>query len=162
MSLDGDNFYTIDVISKWNNKNQIFVFEDFQNNPIYSYVKVSNKSENNTEIADIPNSSVIDIQEKVKISNLACTGAYGFESTKLLLKYCEKVITNKLIQKGELYISSVIKLILDSKIKVEYNLINSDNYKCLGTPLQIRLFTENNNYLIPKKRYCFDLDNTLV
>ena len=39
LCLDSDNFYTIDIISKWNGENCIFSFKDKNDNPIYSYVK---------------------------------------------------------------------------------------------------------------------------
>ena len=154
ISLDGDNFYTCDIINSWAGENNVFAFKDYQENPIYSYVKINNNDERNNNL--------IDIQEKVKISNLACTGAYAFTSGKLLLEYCNKVIINNDLQKGELYVSSVIKYMLNEKLPFSVNIINELDYKCLGTPLQVRLFVENNTNLIPKKRFCFDLDNTLV
>ena len=44
-----------------------------------------------------------------------------------------------------------------------YKNISSDHYYCLGTPTQVRLFCNNfpTTDFIPK-RFCFDLDNTLV
>ena len=154
ISLDGDNFYTCDLITSWTGENNVFAFKDYQDNPIYSYVKTNINNEKNIKL--------IDIQEKVKISNLACTGAYAFLSGNVLLEYCHKVIINNSLQKGELYISSVIKSMLNDKLPFNVSIINELDYKCLGTPLQVRLFVENNTNLIPKKRYCFDLDNTLV
>lgn len=160
ISLDGDNFYTCDIINIWSGQNSVFTFKDYQENPIYSYVKLMDNSRMDND--GISNNNLIDIQEKVKISNFACTGAYAFNSGKLLLEYCNKVILNNNLQKGELYISSVIKSMLNDKLPFNVSIINELDYKCLGTPLQVRLFVENNTHLIPKKRYCFDLDNTLV
>jgi capsule biosynthesis phosphatase len=154
ISLDGDNFYTSDILKMWNGENLVFTFKDYQENPIYSYVKTNNINDHKPKL--------IDIEEKVKISNLACTGAYAFSSGKVLLEYCDKVIINNNIQKGELYISSVIKSMVKDRFLVNIKIINEAEYKCLGTPLQIRLFVDNNTNLIPKKTYCFDLDNTLV
>lgn len=156
ISLDGDNFYTCDILNLWNGQNQVFAFKDYQESPIYSYVKIKNDNKN------AMNNKLVDIKEKVKISNLACTGAYAFCSGKILMVYCYKVITNNNVQKGELYISSVIKSMLNDELIFNVKTINQNNYKCLGTPIQVRLFVENNTDLIPKKRYCFDLDNTLV
>ena len=36
--LDGDNFYTIDILQVWNKENKIFTIEDLNMNPIYSYI----------------------------------------------------------------------------------------------------------------------------
>lgn len=64
--LDCDSFYTCDIISQWNGENCVFSFEDLCENPIYSYVKINEKNK------------ILDIKEKDKISNNACSGAYGF------------------------------------------------------------------------------------
>ena len=66
--IDSDNFYLQNIIEEWNGENKIFVFEDIQKNPIFSYVKKD--TDNN----------LLKIIEKEKISNLACCGAYGFSS----------------------------------------------------------------------------------
>jgi hypothetical protein len=66
LCLDGDNFYTVDITTLWNGQNGVIKFEDVNDSEIYSYV---------------------EIIEKQKISNFACTGAYGFASYKELFKY---------------------------------------------------------------------------
>ena len=40
--------------------------------------------------------------------------------------------------------------------------IYKSDFTCLGTPLQLRLFRNKSNSSFTEKRYCFDLDNTLV
>jgi len=157
LCLDGDNFYTTDIISLWDSKNRIFTFEDLNETNIYSYV-------------DIKENTIVTIVEKEKISNNACTGAYGFSSSKQLLKYTQKIIDNKIKQKGEYYTSTVILEMIKDRIVFDNSNINKDNYVCLGTPLQVRYFYNNypsiscynNKYNIKPQRYCFDLDNTLV
>jgi capsule biosynthesis phosphatase len=156
--LDCDNWYTCDIISQWNGENCIFSFEDVNEKPIYSYVKTSNSDE------------VIDIKEKDKISNKACTGAYGFKSINELKKYTSKIIINNITQKNEFYTSGVIKNMLDDGYSFKNITIDANKFICLGTPLQLKLFYNNfprkssttNNILIKPKRFCFDLDNTLV
>jgi capsule biosynthesis phosphatase len=154
LCLDGDNFYTIDIIKIWDGKNKIITFEELNDNPIYSYIKTND------------NINVTDIIEKVKISNYACTGAYGFQSYKELLNYTQIVLDNNIRQKNEYYTSTVIKEMLKNNIPFNYSIINSDNYHCLGTPIQLKLFYNNfqkiQNLKIQKLRICFDLDNTLV
>ena len=156
--LDGDNFYTCDIIKIWDGKNSVFVFEDFAQEPLYSYVSTD-------EFGKITN-----ILEKTKISDLACTGAYGFDSTLNLKKYCESVLDNEIKMKNEYYTSVAISEMIKNNISFYSKKINVKNYICLGTPLQIRLFCNNyprvnsltNELMIKPLRFCFDLDNTLV
>jgi hypothetical protein len=157
LSLDGDNFYDIDIIKLWDGKNRIISFKDLGENPIYSYLNVENNK-------------VLDIVEKQKISDIACSGAYGFSSYKNLLKYTQLILDNKIKQKGEYYTSNVIKEMITDNVNFDYKAIDISNYHCLGTPIQLRLFYNNyprfssltNNVMIKQKRFCFDLDNTLV
>lgn len=156
--LDGDNFYTCDIINIWDGKNYIFVFEDYSPEPIYSYVETKE------------NNKIIRIIEKTKISNLACTGAYGFNSVNSLKEYCEYIMKNNIRIKGEFYTSLVVDEMIKNDINFYSKIINIKNYICLGTPLQVRLFCNNyprincmtNELMIKPLRFCFDLDNTLV
>ena len=63
----------------------------------YSYIKTNDNNE------------ILDIKEKEKISNNACTGAYGFKSINELQKYTSKIINENITQKSEFYTSGVIK-----------------------------------------------------
>ncbi len=156
--LDGDNFYLEDILSRWDGENTIFTFNDYNAEPIYSYIKINNDN------------NVSDIVEKKKISNQACTGAYAFSSWKLLKKYCKIIINNNIRQKNEFYTSNVIKEMIKNNINFININIKKENYICLGTPFHLRLFCNNipkinaltNKEFFSKKRYCFDLDNTLV
>jgi capsule biosynthesis phosphatase len=157
LCLDGDNFYTVDIVTLWNKQNRIFTFTDETDSNMYSYV-------------DIKDNEIINIREKVKISNNACSGAYGFSSSKQLLEYTQKILDNKIKQKGEYYTSTVIlEMIKDGMIFDNMN-VNATNYFCLGTPIQVKYFYNNypnvsclnNKSNLKKLRICFDLDNTLV
>lgn len=157
LCLDGDNFYTTDIIKLWDFKNKIFTFKDLNDTSIYSYV-------------NIQEDRVTDIIEKEKISNNACSGAYGFKSSKILLKYTQKIIDNKIKQKGEYYTSTIIREMIKDEFIFYNENIDINNYHCLGTPIQLRQFYHNypklssidNKCNIPIQRICFDLDNTLV
>jgi len=158
LCLDSDNFYTEDVITKWNKSNSIFYFEDYNSNPIYSYI-VCDK-----------NFKIIDIKEKEKISNMACCGAYGFESYYTLLQYTNIIIQENLRFKNEFYTSSCIKRMLNDELKFIPILVDKKHFHCLGTPLQLKQFYNNvpniscisNLNKNKALRICFDLDNTLV
>lgn len=155
LCLDGDNFYSVDIIKLWNGENMVFSFNDNNSEPLYSYIR-------------IVNNQIIDIVEKEKISNNACTGAYGFSSYLNLLSYTQKIIDSEKKQKGEYYTSSVIKEMINDSILFRQYEIERDKWHCIGTPIQLRQFYNNyplvsciNNNTI-NKRFCFDLDNTLV
>ena len=158
LCLDSDNFYTENIIQKWNKQNGILYFEDFSEKPIYSYIECDSYEK------------IIDIKEKEKISNKACCGGYGFSSYKQLLHYTQKILDENFKFKDEFYTSSCIKRMLQDKIVFYGIKINKENYHCLGTPLQLKQFYNNmpsySCYNLEKKiktlRFCFDLDNTLV
>jgi capsule biosynthesis phosphatase len=157
LCLDGDNFYTLDVINLWNGENKIITFEHLNGNAIYSYLKIEDNK-------------VKGIIEKDKISNYACTGAYGFSSYKTLLKYTQYVLDNNIKQKGEYYTSNVISEMINDGNEFYYSVIDIKKYHCLGTPIQLKLFYNNfpkisclnNVENVKKLRICFDFDNTLV
>ena len=158
LCLDGDNFYNINIIKLWNKNNQIILFHDdnTQKQPIYSY-------------AQIDNNIITNIKEKEFISNYACSGGYAFNSWFQLKNYASIVYNDNITQKGELYTSSIISLMI-KHTQFTPLVINQDDFVCLGTPLQLRLFCNNYPKIkatnlqlnIQPKRFCFDLDNTLV
>lgn len=159
LCLDSDNFYTCDIISQWNGENCIFSFEDTQENPIYSYVQTNE------------NDVIVDMKEKVKISNNACTGAYGFRSINELKSYTSKIIRENITQKSEFYTSGVIREMIKEAHTFKNKTILQSNFICLGTPLQLKNFYSNYPHMnisfnektiVTNKRICFDLDNTLV
>ena len=158
LSLDSDNFFSTDVISLWNGENKIICITDESNEPIYSYIKVNKNNE------------IIEMQEKVKISNNACTGAYGFSSYKQLLRYSQIILDKKIKQKNEYYTSNIISYMINEQNKINIGIINKNEWHCLGTPIQLRQFYHNypkisslnNGLKINQLRICFDLDNTLV
>jgi len=154
LCLDGDNFYTVDIIKLWNSKNRIFSFEDLSDMNIYSYLELNGNN-------------ITNIIEKEKISQNACTGAYGFSSSKQLQSYIKKILDNQIKQKNEYYLSTVVREMIKDNIVFDNFSIDISNYHCLGTPIQLKYFYNNypkisclNN--INKQRICFDLDNTLV
>ena len=158
LCLDGDNFYSTNIINLWNGENKIFTIIDEQNDPIYSYIKLDNQN------------NIIDIVEKQKISNNACTGAYGFNSYKNLLKYTQYIIDNNITQKNEFYTSTVVKEMIKNNFSFKNESISFNDWHCLGTPIQVKQFCNNfpkhschdGIEKIKSLRLCFDLDNTLV
>jgi len=149
--LDCDVIYNVDLLNKIrnsNNKNLVVCFNDDNLNPIYSYVKVD----------DLNN--IIEIKEKNKISNYANSGCYCFENGNILKNNCEYIISNNIRQKNEYYISGLIEIMLPINI-FNIIIINNDDFDCVGTPSQLKLYSIKHKIKEPK-RFCFDLDNTLV
>ena len=165
LCMDGDNFYTHDIVSHWAGDNSVFYFNDMSDSSAYSFLMLN------------PENNITDIVEKNRISNFASCGSYGFKSFQQLKHYCELVIKLNIRQKNEFYMSSIVKLMLDDQpatcgqghIFIGKN-IDKNHYVCLGTPLDVRIFCNNyprvcalsGNLLLHPQRYCFDLDNTLV
>ena len=82
----------------------MFTFLSKDINPIFSYLKTDE------------NENIKQIIEKQKISNVACTGAYGFKSYYNLMNYCGYIINNNITQKEEFYTSGVINYMLEKEI----------------------------------------------
>ncbi|MEF3088123.1 hypothetical protein, partial [Bacillus altitudinis] len=76
-------FYTQNIIRKVTT-NTVFYTKKNNEKPIYSYIQITS------------NNKIINIQEKIKISNNANTGAYAFNDIKELSKYCKHVIDNNI------------------------------------------------------------------
>jgi len=155
--IDGDGFYRHDIISDWHGSNTIFVFNDNSHEEIYSYISCDGNK-------------ITDIREKEKISSLASSGAYGFESWKMLLEYIKRTIQKGTKHKNEYYTSSVIKeMLLDGNVFTR-SIIQPDSYICLGTPLHLRVFCNNyprinaisHKSMMSQQRYCFDLDAVIT
>lgn len=150
--IDCDTFYKYDIVSYFRNfsNNLITCFKDFSDSAIYSYCNVNNEN------------TVIEIQEKVKISNFANTGCYCFLNSLLIKDYAEKIISMNIRQKNEYYISGIIsEMIKDNKI-FKINIIDSKDFVSMGTPLSVKIYCSNIKKNKEIKRFCFDLDNTLV
>jgi capsule biosynthesis phosphatase len=158
LSLDGDNFFSNDIVKLWNGQDMVFTQTDNSNLECFSFIKVDD------------NDYISDIVEKKRISNLASVGCYGFSSYKKLLYNCQEVIKKNLKYKNEFYISNVIKLMITEKINIKNITIDKKYWHCIGTPLQLKYFYNNypkiscndNKQKIKNIRVCFDLDNTLV
>jgi len=148
--LDCDTFYTCDVLKYRNmDDNVVYCFRDDQDKPIYSYIKFESKN------------IIKNIREKHKISEYANTGCYCFSSGLTLAKYCDKIINEDIRENNEYYTSCVISKMLEDDHVFRAQIIDKEDFQCVGTPLQLKIFCNNfKNYT--KMRICFDLDNTLV
>lgn len=149
LCLDCDNFYTTDIIKLWKGENKVFSFKDKRDEPIFSYITTTSNTINTDIISDI----IYDIREKEKISDIACCGAYGFQSWRQLLFYTTSIIEDILISKSEYYISDVIKEMINNNLEFKYTTLQNKYYYSLGTPKQVKEYEYS---------FLFDLDGTLV
>ena len=142
--LDGDTFYKRNILSDINKSNHtIFYHKTKIKEPIFSYVKVKNKK-------------IFEIIEKKKISNNANTGAYYFNNIKKFNFYAKFALKND----KKIFVSKIYDLLLKNKEIVIGKEIKEKDFDCLGTPKQVIDFSKKSK--VEKKRFCFDLDNTLV
>ena len=124
--LDGDTFYTVDILSKVRKSEDscgVAVFEPQTEDPIYSYVTLED-------------GRVSSIREKVKISDIACSGCYFFESIDRVLSAYEHL--DGLPVKGEIYTSAVIEHLLKEGVDVGALPLHISDICVLGTPIQLR------------------------
>lgn len=142
--LDGDTWYEENILEKIKTveENSVLYFESKNPNPIYSYIQIKDNS-------------IINIKEKIKISNNANSGCYVFKDSQTLKK---QILEIGFKNEHELYTSQVIEKMIKKGEK--FIPIKVTDFHVLGTPQQIIQFSKT--YDIPKKRFCFDLDNTLV
>lgn len=150
--IDGDTVYNIDIFSYFRNEehNSVICFNDNGIDPIYSYVKIDE------------NFKILDIKEKKKISNYANSGCYFFKNSNVLMTYCHNIIKENIREKNEFYTSCVIQKMLNDKLIFKAIIINASDFDCIGTPIQLKQYSIKNECTHDKKRFCFDLDNTLV
>jgi HAD superfamily hydrolase (TIGR01509 family) len=144
--MDCDTFYTIDVLGLYRNQpnNAVFYTHNIDPNPIFSYVCLNSSSE------------VVQIQEKVKISDCANTGIYCFRDILELEYYAKQVLDKNFRFRGEFYTSCVIhQMIMDGSTFIGIQL-DSSNIFNLGTPKQLDEYIERTALLL------FDLDGTLI
>jgi len=161
--MDGDGHFTMDVTSLYRpiaelGEGAILSYNDVSPKPLYSYVEFSG-----------PNRHVTKIREKEKISDWANTGTYCFPNGVHLQTWIEKLLRETPNdEKGgqyALYSSNVISMMME-KDKKKFRMIEckGGQFYSLGSPELIKHFAKEQREkgLRARKRFCFDLENTLV
>lgn len=125
--IDGDTFYTEDIINKFRiiDKNAVFFTKNYDINPVFSYIKIDD--ENN----------IIDIKEKNKISDNANTGAYAFDDINILYNYAKYVVDNDIRFNNECYTSCIISEMMNNNEPFLGIELNNNYVNVLGTPEQV-------------------------
>jgi HAD superfamily hydrolase (TIGR01509 family) len=144
--LDCDTFYTQDIRNIFNktNNNIVFYTKNTEENPIYSYIMLDDEC------------IIIDIKEKLKISDNANTGAYAFTDINVLQEYCQHILDNNITFNNEPYTSCVISEMINNKIKFIGYELNENHVFSLGTPNAVK------KYIDDTYAFLFDLDGTIV
>lgn len=102
---------------------------------------------------DVKNGMVQSIAEKVAISNHANVGIYAFRSLSKFIECTAQLLAQKTSQ--EIYISSVIALMIADNQPFENISVSEDSFRCMGTPLQVKIFEPE------KKTIAFMADTSL-
>ena len=131
--LDCDTFYTSDILQSFRNidTNAVFYVKNYDTNPIFSYISLDDKNK------------IIDIKEKIKISDNANVGIYCFNDYRILYEYCNIIIDNNIMFKNEYYTSCVIAKLLESNHDFYGIELEENDVHILGTPAQVKKFIEN-------------------
>lgn len=142
--LDGDTWYEEDIISEARRQegNAVAYFDSSTPKPIYSYIRTD---------GDL----IVEIKEKQKISDKAGSGCYVFSDAKA---FSEATGRTQPCHLGEVYMSTAIQEMMDKGQK--FRAFKVEKFHVLGTPEQLVTFARS--WRSEKKRFCFDLDNTLV
>eukprot|EP00618_Florenciella_parvula_P032161 CAMPEP_0119527804 /NCGR_PEP_ID=MMETSP1344-20130328/42137_1 /TAXON_ID=236787 /ORGANISM="Florenciella parvula, Strain CCMP2471" /LENGTH=365 /DNA_ID=CAMNT_0007567057 /DNA_START=215 /DNA_END=1309 /DNA_ORIENTATION=+ len=160
ISLDCNTLYFSNVLDAFRKVKDgygasFYFMQDEEGPATYSYISLNRRG------------LITDVREKVLISRLANTGAYGFPSAQKMLDTCEHVLdgVNQDSPLGTLYLSNAIRTLISEG--VDFMGVHVPSFACLASQQQLDDFLyhvkEGTAPLIAKRiRFCFDLDNTLV
>jgi len=158
MLVDGDTFYIADVVGMFrqvaSTHNAVVCFHDAQPKPMYSYVTMDSQD------------NLLEVREKVKISDWANSGCYCFRDGCQLATECAALIEANSRQNsqdgvGEFYTSGVIAAMLSRKEAFKALKIGANDFHVLGTPSQVAEFCSSWPAQ-PKQRFVFDLEGVLI
>ncbi|PHH60339.1 hypothetical protein CDD81_1824 [Ophiocordyceps australis] len=166
VSLDCDTMYWMDILSRVRklegSQGACVYFADEGDKPVYSYIK--------TELRDGVE-MITEIAEKKAISNKANSGAYVFPSARQLRHWAAEMLdmNHDRPEIGEYYTSQLIAHMVQQGV-VNVGLgVQRHHLSCVGTPEQLHDFlglVKSGKCRLPvalqKRRFCFDLDMTLV
>lgn len=97
----------------------------------WSFIKVNNENK------------IVEVSEKIRISNLGTIGFYHFKKWKdykAIYKLFKEEIKKEF---KEMYIAPMYKYMIEEDKKLTYKIISRDNFFVLGTPEDIERFDKN-------------------
>jgi len=125
-------------------RNGILSFIDEDRTGLYSYLSLDRSG------------SILEIREKVAISDIANAGVYIFSNREIMKLACESILG----QTNELYLSKAIQVLINQNHQVT-SVDISGEFTCYGTPYQLQSQARNENK-DKQLTLCFDIDGTLV
>lgn len=102
--------------------------------PRYSYVKQNRVG------------AVIQIEEKLPVSNMASTGVVYFRSGRDFLKFATWALLNNQIVQGRFFVSGAIRAAIALGFEPVTKVIDSSIFRSLSTPEDIAKWTKNENW----------------
>jgi capsule biosynthesis phosphatase len=144
--MDSDTFYQEDILTAYSRQTHgdfLFYFDDLDNKDMFSYITMDYDR-------------VTDIAEKIRISNYANCGVYGFANGHQLLSDCNDLLTDTVTN---FYVSDIYQQMIKKNVYIKCRKVAK--FHCVGTPEQLKIFCEKYAHT-ELKRFCFDLDHTLV
>ncbi|RCI16048.1 hypothetical protein L249_3173 [Ophiocordyceps polyrhachis-furcata BCC 54312] len=167
ISLDCDTIYWTDILGQARrlpvDTGACFYFKDDGDKPVFSYIKL--EARNGLDY-------ISDIQEKTAISKNANSGAYVFPSGQELKTKAAEMLDMRHLDNqeiGEYYTSKLVGHMIRLETAFTGILIRQDDFSCVGTPEQLQHFLRTIksgecrlSVTGQKRRFCFDLDGTLV
>lgn len=117
--------------------------KDTSGSEAYSFVKLDGNS-------------LVEIQEKKRISDLFCCGVYGFASISSFLEIAKDFCKEH--HEQEYYMSCLFQQCMEAKHPIQG--VQFPSVCHLGSLVEVQ--QNCRNIPMPKLRICFDLDNTLV
>ncbi|RDA86154.1 hypothetical protein CP532_3013 [Ophiocordyceps camponoti-leonardi (nom. inval.)] len=167
ISLDCDTIYWTDILGQARrlplDTGACFYFKDEGDKPVFSYIKLEPR--NGLDY-------ITDIQEKTAISKNANSGAYVFPNGQELKSRAAEILDMRHLDNqeiGEYYTSKLIAHMIRLETPFAGIPIRQDDFSCVGTPEQLQHFLRTIksgecklSVTSQKRRFCFDLDGTLV
>lgn len=158
--LDNDNLYSFpfDFYKKYNNPFIGFFINNDNSCNNFSFINITSNNYNSKYLTNI--------KEKVRISNYAGCGIYGFKDLNQFKETAFKVLTENAYDSNknsnEFYMSILYNHLLKEEIPIE---AIEFSFTChIGTYKELNeaLLTSKERLKLPQMRICFDLDNTIV
>lgn len=143
-----------DLYIKWNISKFIdFVRNNQSDGSLVSHTNFHPHRINNKYFAylKIKDENVLQIKEKSYFTNdpdseFASGGIYFFKKGSYIKKYFQQLIDCNEKVNNEFYVTLVYNKMIDDKLKITH--FDSENYVCLGTPMDVNLFS---SFLIVNK-----------